>query len=332
MVSRFILIALGLVVFFVNAYASIGTQEISFLSKSSRRTLVAEIYYPTSCKTKKKKIPHGIWMRENYYKGQSCVNNKKKYPLVLFSHGFQGDRFGNSWIAEALVSKGYIVVMIDHTFNTSYEHSDLFLYTSMWQRPVDISELLTDLLQHPQWGKVINKDKIAVVGFSLGGTTALWLGGIKADKDKFKQALDEKYSRWSDWPEYAAEKARAVDWSKAEHSYKDDRIKVVISIAPDLGEAFAAEGLKEMSVPTLIIVGDKDKITPKKKNAEFFSKSINRSELLVIEGAEHFTFMNKCSAIGFKITPHLGASDYKKEGAHTLVIDRCCDFLQKNLK
>ncbi|NCP62965.1 MAG: alpha/beta fold hydrolase [Alphaproteobacteria bacterium] len=332
MFLRFILILLGLMLYFVNAYASIGTQEISFISKSSRRILVAEVYYPTSCKVEKKKIPHGIWMRENYSKGQPCVNGKRKYPLVVFSHGFRGDRFGNSWIAEALVSKGYIVVMIDHTFNTSYEHSDLFLYTSMWQRPVDISELLTYLLESSQWGKIINKEKIAVAGFSLGGTTALWVGGIKADKDKFKQALDDKYSRWSDWPKYASENARAVDWNKAEHSYKDDRIKAVISIAPDLGEAFTAEGLKEMSVPTLIIVGDKDRITPKKQNAEFYSKSINRSELLVIEDADHFTFMNKCSSIGFKIAPYLSSSDDKKASAHTLVIDRICDFLQGNLK
>lgn len=331
MVSRFILIMLGLMLFSVNAYASVGTQEISFLSTSSERTLVAELYYPTSFNVENKKIPHGIWMRENYNKAQDNINKDESLPLIVFSHGFQGDRFGNSWLAEALVAKGYIVVMIDHTFNTSYEHSDLFIYTSMWQRPLDISELLTYILEHLEWGKVINKDKIAVAGFSLGGTTALWLGGIKADKDKFKQAMDDKYSRWSDWPKYASEKARAVDWTKAEQSYKDDRIKAVISIAPDLGEAFTADGLKETNVPALIIVGDKDRITPRKKNAEFYAKGINGAELLIIKGAEHFTFMNKCSAVGINVTPYLCSAEDKKASAQALVIDRIYDFLQKNL-
>jgi predicted dienelactone hydrolase len=332
MVSRFILIVLGLILFSVNAYASVGTQEINFLSKSSGRTLVGEIYYPSSCKVEKKEIPHGIWMRENYSKSQDNINKTESFPLIVFSHGFQGDRFGNSWLAEALVAKRYIVVMIDHTFNTSYDHSDLFIYTSIWQRPLDMSELLTYLLEHPEWGHVINKDKIAVAGFSLGGTTALWLSGIKADKDKFKQTLDDKYSRWRDWPKYALEKARAVDWTKAEQSYKDNRIKAVISIAPDLGEAFTTDGLKETDVPTLIIVGDKDSVTPKKQNAELYAKGIKGAELLVIDGAEHFTFMNKCSAIGFNITPHLCSSDDKKARAHTLVIDKICDFLEKNLQ
>jgi len=222
--------------------------------------------------------------------------------------------------------------MIDHTFNTSYDHSDLFIYTSMWQRPLDMSELLTHLLEHPEWGKVINKDKIAVAGFSLGGTTALWLSGIKADKDKFRQTMDDKYARWSDWPKYASEKAKAVDWNKAAQSYKDDRIKAVISIAPDLGEAFIMDGLKEAVVPTLIIVGDKDRITPKEENAAFYANGIKGAELLVIDGAEHFTFMNTCSAIGFRITPHLCSSDDKKLMAHTTAIDKVCNFLEKTLK
>lgn len=332
MIARLILTTLSLLFFSINAYASVSTQEINFISKSSGRTLVGEIYYPSSCKLEKKQISHGIWMRENYFKNQTCANNQEKHPLVIFSHGFQGDRFGNSWIAEALVDKGCIVVMIDHTFNTSYDHSDLFIYTSMWQRPLDMTELLTYLLEHPKWSKVINKDKIAALGFSLGGTTALWLGGIKADKEKFRQTIDDKYARWSDWPKYALETAKAVDWTKAEQSYKDERIKAVISIAPDLGEAFRKGGLKEADVPTLIIVGDKDRITPKKENAEFYAKGIKGAELLVIDGAEHFTFMNKCSAIGFQITPNLCTSEDKKAKAHIQVINTIYNFLQKNLQ
>lgn len=225
-----------------------------------------------------------------------------------------------------------MVVMIDHTFNTSYDHSDLFIYTLMWQRPLDMSELLTYLLEHPEWSKVINKDKIAALGFSLGGTTALWLGGIQADKEKFRQTMDDKYARWSDWPKYALETAKAVNWAKAEQSYKDNRIKAVISIAPDLGEAFTKDGLKKGDVPTLIIVGDKDRITPKKENAELYAKSIKGAELLVIDGAEHFTFMNMCSAIGFQITPNLCTADGKKEKAHTQAINKISNFLQKNLQ
>lgn len=332
MISRFICIIIGLIFTYMSAYASIGTQEISFLSKSSGRTIAAEIYYPTSCSIESKKVQHGIWLRENYSKSQCNLGTKISYPLIVFSHGFQGDRFGNSWLAEALTRMGYIVVMIDHTFNTSYDHSDLFIYTSMWQRPIDIKELLSHLLQHPKWSKVIDQNRIAAAGFSLGGTTSLWLGGIRANKDLFKKTLDNKYSRWADWPEYAAKKARSVDWSKAELSYKDERVKAVISIAPDLGAAFTSEGLKEMQVPTLIIVGDKDNITPKEQNAEFYSKNIKNAEIIVLANIEHFTFMNKCSPLGLKLTPYLCLTEDRKDDTHKLTLNKIYDFLRKTLK
>ena len=315
---RLILVTVGLIFSFIPVQAFVSTQEVSFTSPSSGRTLVAEIYYPSLCNVKKKKIQHGIWLRGNYSKGKNCKNNQQKYPLILFSHGFQGDRFGNSWIAEALVDQGYIVVMVDHTLNTSYEHSDLFLYTSMWQRPLDISEVLTYLLDHPKWGPLIHTDQIAVAGFSLGGATALWLSGITADPDQFRRTMDEKYSRWSDWPRYAQEKAKSVDWAKAEKSYKDARIKAVIAIAPDLGQAFTKDGLKKADVPILIIVGDQDRITPKKENAAFYAKGIKGADLEVIPGAEHFTFMKMCCS-----------SEDKKKHVHGKVIHKIYAFLQK---
>lgn len=330
--SHLILIITGIILVSINADAAIGTQEIWFASKILDRTIVAEVYYPASCNIENRKIVHGIWLRENHSKSECDFNQKKSYPLIVFSHGFQGDRFGNSWLAEGLVDKGYIVAMIDHTFNTSYDHSDLFVYTSMWQRPTDISELLTHLLEHPKLSKVIDKNRIAAAGFSLGGTTALWLGGIRANKEQFKQTLDNKYSRWSDWPEYTAAQARHVDWSKAEHSYKDKRIKAVIAIAPDLGEAFTAHGLKEMQVPTLIIVGDKDIVTPKEQNAEFYAKNIMNAEIIVFKDAEHFTFMNHCSSLGFKLTPYLCSTDNKKDDTHTLTINKISNFLLETLK
>jgi len=53
LVQRFILTALSLLFFSINSYASVSTQEINFVSKSSGRTLVGEIYYPLMQSRKK---------------------------------------------------------------------------------------------------------------------------------------------------------------------------------------------------------------------------------------------------------------------------------------
>jgi len=323
----FVVSIIGLVLFATNSNALVGTQEISFSSESSQRVITAEVFYPTPLKAESKLEQHGIWLRENFDKGAVNIDKSKSYPLIVFSHGFKGDRFANSWFAEKMAKQGYIVVAIDHTFNTNYNHSDLFVYTSMWQRPLDVSELITHLLQHPQWSKVIDKDKIYAAGFSLGGFTALWLGGIQADKASFKKSLDYSYSAWNEWPQHDAVKAKSVDWGKAEQSYLDKRIKAVVAIAPDLGNVFPKSGLAKMTIPALIIVGDKDNITPKASNAEFYAKYIENAEIFTLKGAEHFTFMNKCSATGLKFTPQLCVDNAKREAVHDQTIQKVTEFL-----
>jgi predicted dienelactone hydrolase len=43
------------------------------------------------------------------------------FPLLLLSHGYPGNRFLMSHLAENLASKGYVVASIDHTEST-YEN------------------------------------------------------------------------------------------------------------------------------------------------------------------------------------------------------------------
>lgn len=309
-----------------NAYYT-GMQEISFIIPNSSRALVAEIYYPTQENSKEKSAEHGTWIMKNFEENASLAPNNALHPLVVFSHGFQGDRFSSSWLAEKLVAQGYIVAMIDHTHNTNYEHDALFLYTNMWQRPKDISELLTFLLKHPRWETVLDKNRIAVAGFSLGGFTALWLGGIQANEQNFKMEMDAKYSRMADWPKSYQEKALKVDWKQATQSYYDDRIKAVVAIAPDLGQVFNDTGLGKMKLPTLLIVGDSDQITSEKDNASFYAKHIPNAQLITMKDVEHFSFLNQCSVLGQKILPQLCKDSFKREEIHNYASENIVHFL-----
>lgn len=44
---------------------------------------------------------------------------RKKFPVAVFSPGFQGTRFVYGALARSLASLGYIVVTLDHTYETS---------------------------------------------------------------------------------------------------------------------------------------------------------------------------------------------------------------------
>jgi len=306
----------------------IGTQEVTFVIPNSDRTLVGELYYPTEMGEDSKSITQGIWQRRDFTRNAALAPQEKPYPLVIFSHGWQGNRFGHAWLAESLVDEGYIVAAIDHTHNTSYEYSGEFIYTSMWQRPLDMSALIDYLLQHPYWSEVIDEKKIAAGGFSLGGLTALWMTGIEGDPQAFKEAM-QPYAL-DDWPESVQKRASVVDWNKAARSYDDPRVRSVFSISPDLGKGFEPEGLAKAKIPTLILVGTEDPITPPAENAAFYAVHMKNAELITIEGAGHMDFLNTCSPNGKKMTPHL-CHNFSKDRSlvHKEALENIIKFLRK---
>ena len=46
-------------------------------------------------------------------------DSENHYPILLFSHGFNGFRNQNTFQVEELASQGYIVLSIDHTFDAA---------------------------------------------------------------------------------------------------------------------------------------------------------------------------------------------------------------------
>src|SRR5450631_716552 len=59
------------------------------------------------------------YVRTNALVGAPVANDKSKYPVLIFSHGRGGFRQENTFQVEALVSHGYVVAAIDHTYAAS---------------------------------------------------------------------------------------------------------------------------------------------------------------------------------------------------------------------
>lgn len=317
---------------------NLGVTTIAFIEPSTDLPIVADVFYPTNSPASSK-CEKSVWVRKPFLRDAPFEEEKttgkehKKYPLVIFSHGFQGDRLGNTWIAEDLVNAGYMVIALDHPKGNSYESSDEFIYTTLWQRPKDISTILDYVLSDPQLALHIDKNRIAVGGFSLGGMTALWLTGIIADTESYKAAM-ASYARPDVWSKPIWDRITTTDWSLATKSYRDPRVKAVFAIAPDLGAAFKTDGLQKAAISTLIIVGDKDQITPAQKNARHYAKFLPNAEILVIKGATHFTFMNKCTTFGKIILPAKlckGAGLSNQSKSHRAAMNKIVAFLKKEL-
>ncbi|GAB6903614.1 alpha/beta hydrolase [Kineosporia succinea] len=129
-----------------------------------------------------------------------------KLPIVLFSPGLIGVRFQNTAWAEYLAARGYLVVALDHPYDSavtvdeqgrplwskvggtgsdSSDNREADRLTAV--RADDLSFALTQIEASPEFGSRIDTGRVAVAGHSAGGAAALLAAGRD---DRFRAAID----------------------------------------------------------------------------------------------------------------------------------------------
>lgn len=202
-----------------------------------------------------------------------------------------------AWLAHALAARGFIVAAVDHNGTADEElHAELTPsdYFS-WERPRDLTAVLDRLLDDPMFGPAIDRRRIGAAGFSLGGTTAIWLGGARLDLDRLQRMapppppfLASAIERLKKLP--LANAAARQSLQRADRSYRDPRIRSIFALAPAIGFGFTEDGLRRINVPVQIVVGDADVINPPADNARRFAERIATARYLELPGERgHFT-------------------------------------------
>ena len=215
-----------------------------------------------------------------------------KKPLVVFSHGSGGDYHSYDWVFEALVKNGYVVAAFNHPFDNAMNNTDKGVLR-VWDRPQDVSLLVDALLADQRWSAHIDPNRISVVGHSSGGYTALSLGGAL-----FKPDLMIEYcsgnTRGPDCD--LANNDVSIDYSTASLSYKDDRVKSVVAMAPALGPGVEQRSLEAVNIPVLILATEDDELLKLEKHAKYYAKHLPNAELRLLVGGGHFIYM-ECNFI-----------------------------------
>ncbi|MFZ6848608.1 alpha/beta hydrolase family protein [Undibacterium sp. RuRC25W] len=94
------------------------------------------------------------------------------YPLLILSHGYPGNRFLLSHLADNLASKGYVVVSIDHTDSTYGDQASFA--STLLNRSLDQLFVLNEMARLNEDSKsglkgVINANVTGIIGYSMGG-------------------------------------------------------------------------------------------------------------------------------------------------------------------
>jgi predicted dienelactone hydrolase len=195
------------------------------------RRLMVQIWYPAEPETNAKTVPwveeidviapaiseflgfphwflnHLKYAKSNAYKDAPVAKAVDRYPVLLFSHGWDGFRAQNTFQVEELASHGYVVAAPDHTYgavatvfpdgevvfiNHQALHSEAGLPEDQFNAAAhllgdqwagDLSFIL-DSLENPQPGSGLETlegrldfERVGALGHSTGGGAAIQFCG-----------------------------------------------------------------------------------------------------------------------------------------------------------
>lgn len=209
------------------------------------------------------------------------------HPLVVFSYGYGNVTTVFSWLTENLASKGYVVAAIRHDDPAITERQGF--PQLLLRRPLDVAFVTAQLQSALASERIVDSARTALIGYSIGGYGVLTAAGaaLAPDGGAVKSVpgglLDP-----------------CAQGGPAAATLRIAGLRAVVALAPAGNAPLAAwgdRGVEGITVPILLIAGDRDLTVDYASNARaiFDRASVTTRYLLTFKGAGH--------AIGFGPAP-----------------------------
>ena len=233
------------------------------------RALTVEVWYPAA-DAPTEATPISTVMRDGTTAisltgraGRDAEPADGTFPLILISHGWPGNRFLMSPLAENLASKGYVVVSIDHNESTyqTFQVSDNYFATfgsTLVNRPLDQLFVLNTISALSEddgsfLNGLVDTSQTGLIGYSMGGYGALITAGGGLTQD----AVDLSFGA----PHGVLGLHKSG--SDTHNALPDPRIKTIVTFGPwgRNWNLWDTDGLSGIEIPILLIAGSMDDVS-----------------------------------------------------------------------
>jgi predicted dienelactone hydrolase len=220
-----------------------------------------------------------------------------EHPLVVLSHGYRGNWSNQMWLASALADQGYIVAAVNHPGSTTHDRSPQAA-AQLWQRPVDLRRVIEAVVAQPGKFGAVAPQRIAVVGHSLGGWTALEIAGARFDPERFAEDC-KAHAQLASCNVY--KKMNPASTAQAKADLAADRryepVSAIVSLDLGLSRGMTDASLAALPVPALVIAaGAPSEDLPAQLESADLAKRLPAATTRYVEinDATHFSFSSIC--------------------------------------
>ena len=197
----------------------------------------------------------------------------ERLRLVVISHGTGSTPWVLRDLAASLVRAGFIVALLAHPGNTRGDDALARVPANLVNRPRHVHLVIEAALADAVIGGRLAPDRVAVIGHSLGGYTALAVAGGRP------MALPHE-----------TPDGRARPFSVG----ADPRVSAVVLLAPAAPWLMADGALADVDVPILMRTGEKDLHSPTGYDEVLLRGIRDRSRVdyRIVPNAGHFSFLS----------------------------------------
>ena len=288
------------------AQAEVGTRDV-VLTDRADRPLTLRLFYPTDAHD------GAVMIGDNRaLTGVRAIpeapGRGDRVPLVIFSHGSGGNLTNQAWLAAALAERGMIAVSLNHPGTTTRDNGPPRA-AALWERPADIRRVIDAALKPDAGilppGVTVAADRIALIGHSLGGFTALWSLGARFDPARFEA---DCRAPASPAPCRIAKLYKLGDTPQAlallASDQREPRLRAAVALDPGLARGFSPESLKSVETPLLLIpaTAPNPDMPPAAETGYLASHlPLATHRVAPLDGAAHFSFLPDCKPGGAEL-------------------------------
>lgn len=272
--------------------------------------------------------------------GRGAPHQPGRFPVIIISHGAGGNAGQFGWIASQLAEAGYVVILPNHPGTTS-GNADAAAAVRVWERPADVSAVLDELTAHPDFYQFIDAERVAMLGFSAGGYTAMALSGARVDPEKLQNFCDGTDHGMSDCAFLAhfGVNLHSLDLSPAAQDLRDPRIRTSVIIDPGIVSTLTEASLSQIEIPMFLVNLGNEDLVPDGVYARSAAETIPTATYVIVPDAIHFSFLAECKAMGASILRDEGELDPLCDDAggrsradiHREVADKIITYLKQTL-
>ncbi len=298
-----------------------GFQTLGIWDEYAKIRLDLGVWYPVSKAERNLRLGNWLLSVNRYTKPQ-----EGEFPLIILSHASSENRFAHHDLASFLARKGFVVAAPTHSYDNISSMNYLFEARQLTDRAKEINYLIGYMFTDKVFSKIIDKDKISLIGYGSGATVAMLMAGAKLNPNlwynlAFRPNTKNPYQDM--WIEKRLNKLFSD--KRLEYSFKNYDIRTIISINPIYSQFFSKKSMHELDIPSLLIASN-NKMATKQDYERLQSLFTIRPDLIYFDNASDQMLMAKCSYNKNEIMPKEICIDFD-DSDHKLVFSEVSNYI-----